>query len=94
MRSKTTLRATHPNSAGLAVESAGLIARKIKLHIFLVDPFVAIHAILFWVVIHGVIPPVEQGVDLRLVYRIPVAAAGIFPNQSARYVVDLTIAME
>jgi hypothetical protein len=51
-------------------------------------------AILLWIVIHSVVPPVEQGVGFRLVYRIPVVAAGIFQDQPPRHVVDLTIPFE
>ena len=84
----------HRVSAGLSIEGAGLIARNIKLDVFLVDPFVAVHAILLRIVIHGVIPPVEQGIGLRSIDRIPVAASRVVLDYTARHVIDLAITFE
>ena len=64
-------------SAGLSIEGTGLIARNIKLDVFLVHPFVAVHTILLRIVIHGVVPPVEQGMGFRSIDRIAVVAARI-----------------
>ena len=86
--------AAHRNSAGLSIEGAGLVARNIKLYVFLVDPFIAVHAILLRIVIHGVVPPVEQGIGLGLADRIPVVAAGIFPDQPARHVIGLAVPVQ
>ena len=84
----------HQGSAGLSIKGTGLIARNIKLDVFLVDPFVAVHAILLRIVIHGVVPPVKQGIVLRSVDRIAVAAAGIVLDYTARHVIDLAITFE
>jgi hypothetical protein len=78
----------------LPVERAGLIPGDIKLRVFLIDPFIAIHSILFWVVIHGVVPPIEQGISFSLVHRISIVAPGIFVNQPAGDIVDVAIVME
>jgi hypothetical protein len=78
----------------LPVEGTGLIAGNIKLHVFLVDSFVTVHAILLWIVIHGVIPPVEQRIDLCLVHWVAVVAPGIFSDQPAGDIIDLAIALE
>ena len=86
--------AAHPNSAGLSIEGAGLVARNIELHVFLIDPFVPVHAILLRIVIHGVVPPVEQGIGLRPVDRIAVAAAGIILDQPASDVIDFPSTIE
>jgi hypothetical protein len=82
------------HSAGLSIEGAGLVARDIKLHIFLVDPLVAIHTILFRIVIHSVVPPIEQGIGLSPIHRISIIASGIFLNHPAGDIIDLAIALE
>jgi hypothetical protein len=81
-------------SAGLSIEGAGLVARNIELDVFLVHPFVAIHAILLRIVIHGVVPPVKQGMVLRSIDRIAIATARIVLDYSARHVIDLAITFE
>ena len=86
--------AAHRNSAGLPIEGAGLVAQNIELHVFLVDPFVAVHAILLWVVIHGVVPPVEQGVSFRPVDRIAIIAPGILLNESTGNIIDLAVPVQ
>jgi hypothetical protein len=86
--------AAHRNSAGLSIEGAGLVARNIKLYVFLVDPFVAVYAVLLRIVIHGMVPPVEQGIGLSLIHRISIVTTGIFLDQPAGDVIDLAIAIE
>ena len=88
------LAQAHRVSAGLAIEGTGLIARNIKLDVLLVDPFVAVHTILLRIVIHGVVPPVEQGMGFRSIDRIAVVAARIVLDYTARHVIDLAIAFE
>jgi hypothetical protein len=75
----------------LPVEGAGLIAGNIKLHIFLIDPFIAIHPILLRIVIHGVVPPVEQGIGLSLIDRIAVTAPGIFLHETPGDIIDCAV---
>ena len=48
------------DSTALAVERAGFKARDIEIDIFLVDLFVAVHAIHFGVVKHGVVPIIQD----------------------------------
>jgi hypothetical protein len=67
-------------SAGLSIKGAGLVAGNIELDVFLIDSLVAVHAILLRIVIHGVVPPVEQGIGLCSVDGVAVAAAGIILN--------------
>jgi hypothetical protein len=81
-------------SAGLSIEGAGFVSRYIKLHVFLVDPLVAVHAIFFRVVIHSVVPPVEQGIRLGLVHRISIVTSRIFMDHPAGDIIDLAIASE
>ena len=78
----------------MPVERAGFVTGNVKLRVFLIDPFIAIHTILFRIVIHGVVPPIKQGVGLRPVYWIPVVAPGIFMNQPAGNIIDMAVTME
>ena len=82
------------NSAGLPVEAAGLIAGDIEFHIFLIDPFIAIHPILLRIVIHRVVPPVEQRKGLRLIDRIAVTAPGIFLHETPGDIIDVAVPMQ
>jgi hypothetical protein len=84
----------HRSSAGLSIEGTGLIPRNIELDIFLVDPFVAVYAILFRIVIHGVVPPVEQGVGFRPVDRITVITPGILLNEATGNIIDLAVPVQ
>ena len=84
----------HRALAGLSIEGARFVARNIELNVFLIDPFVAVHAILLRIVIHGVVPPVKQRVGFRSIDRIAVAAAGVILDQPARHVIDLAITFE
>ncbi len=84
----------HRSSAGLSIEGTGLITRNIKIDIFLVDPFVAVHSILLRIVIHGVVPPVEQGVGFRPVDRITIIAPGILLNESTGNIIDLAVPVQ
>jgi hypothetical protein len=78
----------------LSIEGTGLVSRNIKLYIFLVHPFVAVHAILLRIVIHGVVPPVEQGIGLRPVDRITIIAPGIFLDETTCDVIDLAVLVQ
>jgi hypothetical protein len=78
----------------LPVEAAGLIAGDIEFHIFLIDPFIAIHPILLRIVIHGVVPPVEQGIGLSLIDRIAVTTPGIFLNETPGDIIDCAVSMQ
>jgi hypothetical protein len=78
----------------LSIEGTGFVAGTIKLDVFLVDPFVPIHAILLRIVIHGVVPPVKQGIGLRPVDRIAVAASGVFLDETTGDIIDLAIAVQ
>jgi hypothetical protein len=60
----------------------------------LIDPFIAIHPILFRIVVHGVVPPVEQGIGLRLVDRIAIITPGIFLDETTGDIIDFAIAIE
>jgi hypothetical protein len=76
---------------GLSVERTGFISREIEVSIFLIDLLVAVDSVLFRVVPHGVVPPIEQWLGLGLVYGIPIGTAGILLNQPGRHIVDLAI---
>jgi hypothetical protein len=78
----------------LPIEGTGLVARNIKLYVFLVDPFVPVHTILLRIVIHGVVPPVKQGIGLRPVDRIAVAAPGVFLDETPGDIIDLAIPVQ
>ena len=82
------------SSAGLSIETAGFVARNIKLHIFLIDPLVTIYAILFRIVIHGVVPPVEHRIGLSLIDGISIVASGIFLDHAACNVINFAITGE
>jgi hypothetical protein len=79
---------------GLSVERTGFISRDIKVGIFLIDLLVAVDSILFRIVPHGVVPPIEQWLGLGLVDGIPIGAAGILLNQPGRHIVDLAISVK
>jgi len=78
----------------LSVEETRLIPREVELGVFLVDPLVAVDPILFRVVPHGVVPPVEQRLGFGLIDRIAVAATGVVLHQSSRDIVDLAVPMK
>jgi len=84
----------HRSSAGLSIEGTGFITRNIKIDVFLVDPFVAVHTILLRIVIHSVVPPVEQGVGFRPVDRITIIAPGILLNESTGNIIDLAVPVQ
>ena len=90
-RQRTTPCAAHRISAGLSIEGTGLVARNIKLDVFLIDPFIAVHAILLRIVIHGVVPPVEQGIGFRLIHRIPIIAPEYSWTRPTGDIVDLAV---
>jgi hypothetical protein len=75
----------------MAVEETGFIARDIELRILLIDLLIAIYPILFRIVPHGVVPPIEQRLGFGLIDGITVAVAGKIPDQSGRHIIDLTI---
>ncbi len=75
----------------MPVEETGFIARDIEFRILLIDLLVAIYPILFRVVPHGVVPPIEQWLGFGLIDGITVAVAGKIPDQSGRHIIDLTI---
>ncbi|MDH5320358.1 MAG: hypothetical protein OEW14_18570 [Nitrospira sp.] len=79
---------------GLAIEETRLVSREVELGVFLIDPLVAVDPVLFRIVPHGVVPPIEQRLGFGLVDGIAVAAAGVVLNQSGRHVVDLTVSMK
>jgi hypothetical protein len=84
----------HRSSAGLSIEGTGLITRNIEIDIFLVDSFVAVHSILLRIVIHGVVPPVEQGIGFGPVDRIPVITPGILLNEATGNIIDLAVPVQ
>jgi hypothetical protein len=81
-------------STGLSIEGTGFISRNIKIDVFLVDPFVAIHAILLRIVVHSVVPPIEQGIGFGPVDRIAVIAPGIFLNEATGDIIDLAVPVQ
>ena len=91
MVSKNDPVRAHRASAGLAIKGAGFVAGNVEIDLFLVDPFVAVYAILFRIVPHGMVPPIEEWIGFRLIDRIAVVAAGIFLDQPACHIVDLAI---
>ena len=78
----------------MSIEGTGLVARNIKLYVFLVDPFIPVHAILLRIVIHGVVPPVEQGKGLGLIDRIAIIAPEVFLDETTSDIIDLTVSMQ
>lgn len=75
----------------LSVEQTRFIPREVEVGVFLIDPLVTVDPILFWIVPHGVVPPVEQRLGFGLIDGIAVSAAGVVLNQASRHVIDLTI---
>jgi hypothetical protein len=75
----------------MPVEETGFIARYIELRILLIDLLIAIDPILFRIVPHGVVPPIEQWLGFGLIDGITVAVAGKIMDQSGRHIIDLTI---
>ena len=57
-------------SARLAIEGAGFVAGDVKFNPLLVHTLIAVDAILFRIIPHDVVPPIEEGIDFRLVDRI------------------------
>jgi hypothetical protein len=47
------------SSAGLAIERAGFVPRDVEFDPFLIDAFVAIDTVLFRIIPHDVVPPIE-----------------------------------
>jgi hypothetical protein len=78
----------------LPIETAGLIAGNIKFHVLLIDPFIAIYAILLGIIIHSMVPPVEQGIGLSLVDRIAIIAPGIFLDETTGDIIDFAVPMQ
>jgi hypothetical protein len=94
VRWKKPIHVKDRSSAGLSIEGAGLVARNIKLHVFLVDPFVPIHTVLFRIIVHRMVPPVEQGIGLCPIDRIAIIAPGIFLDETSGNIIDLTVPMQ
>jgi hypothetical protein len=84
----------HRISAGLAIERAGFVARNVKIYVFLIHPFIPVHAILLRIVIHGVVPPIEQWVRFRPVDGITIIAPGILLNESTGNIIDLAVPVQ
>jgi hypothetical protein len=78
----------------LSVEETGFIARGIEFNAFLINPLIAVHAILLRIVPHRVVPPIEERLSFSLVYRIAVRTPGVLPDESTGDVVDVTVACE
>src|SRR5213593_5179853 len=70
-------------SAGLAVEETGLVAGSIEIDVLLIDLLVPVHPIPLRVVPHRMVPPVEEGVGLGVVDRIPIIAPRMFQHGAA-----------
>jgi hypothetical protein len=79
---------------GLSVEETGFISREVELGVLLVDPFIAVDSVLLRITPHRMVPPIEQGLDFRLIHGIAVAAARILLNQSAGHIIDLPVAFQ
>jgi len=86
--------AGQPDLAGLSVEEAGLVPRDIEFDVLLVDTLVPVHPVLIRIVEHRVVPPIEQGMLLGVIDRIPVIAPRILLHKTTRNIVDLSIAMQ
>lgn len=81
-------------STRLAVEGTGLIAGDVEFDVFLVDPFVSVDSVLFRIIPHRMVPPIEEGIHFRLVHRITEIAPRILLNRSAGYIIDLSVAFQ
>jgi hypothetical protein len=79
---------------GLAIEKTRFVARDVELGILLIDSLVAVYPILFRIVPHRVIPPIEQWLGFSLIHGIPVRAAGMVPNQAACHIIDLAVSRQ
>ncbi|MDH5740121.1 MAG: hypothetical protein OEY77_07340, partial [Nitrospira sp.] len=80
--------------AGLSIEQTGLVSRRIKIGVFLIDLLVAVDPVLLRIVPHGVIPPIEQWLGFGLVDGIAIAAARVVLNQSGRHIINLAVSMK
>lgn len=80
--------------AGLSVKRAGLVPQDIEIDVLLIDPFIAVDAVLFGIIPHGVIPPVEERMDFRLINRIPKITARVLLHHPARHVIDFAVPLE
>lgn len=81
-------------SARLAIEGAGLIAGNIEFNVLLIDAFVPVDTVLFRVIPHDVVPPVEERERFRLVDRIAEVASRVILDQPSGDVIDLAIAIQ
>ena len=82
------------NSTRLAIKGAGLIAGNIEFNILLIDAFVPIDTVLFRVIPHDVVPPVEERERFRLVDRIAEIASRVLLDHPSGDVIDLAIAIQ
>jgi hypothetical protein len=81
-------------SARLPVEGTGFIAGDVEFYVFLVDALITIHAVLFRIIPHYMIPPVKQRVDFSLIDRIAEIASRVFLDHASGDIVDLTVAFQ
>jgi hypothetical protein len=81
-------------SARLAIEGAGFVAGEIEFDVLLIHAFIAVDTILFRVIPHDVVPPVEKRIDFSLIYRIAEVAPCILLHHPSSDVIYLAIAIE
>jgi hypothetical protein len=79
---------------GLTIEEARFVPAGIEIHFFLIHQFIAIDSVLFRIAIHGMIPPIKEGVGLVVIHRIPVPAALMLPDFPSNDIIAFIRAFE